>query len=305
MWFKNLRIYRFTEKPTFSAELLGELLSGRPFTPCQSQDEFSFGFVNPVNGSNDNLTIESGQYIGFCGKKEERILPSAAVNEELTKRVKEVEEREARKLPAKERARMKDELIFELLPRAMTKSSKTHAYIDVENGFLIVDSSSAKKAEDLLSHVRKCLGSLPVVPLQVKNKPYSVMTQWLLFTEENHHQKFTLDDECELRSPEEAGAIIRCKRQDVTLPQIKSHLDNGLQVHKLAMTWSDRISFTIDADLAIKRVKFLDLVQEKAADVEAFDETEQFEADFTIMTGELTTMLSDLIEAFGGLPPQD
>lgn len=302
MWFKNLRIYRFTEMPTVSAEQLHESLKDRPFLPCGSHDEFSFGFVNPVKDDSESTVFFAGQYVEICGKKEERILPSSAINEELAKRIKEIEEREARKLPTKERSRMKDELIFELLPRALTKSTKTHAYIDTENGFLIVDSSSAKKAEDLLSQLRKCLGSLPVTPLQVENKPHSVMTQWLTFTEANHHQNFTLDDECELRSPEEGGSIIRCKRQDLSLPEIKNHLDNGLQVHKLALTWNDRISFTLDVDLAIKRVKFLDLVQEKAADIEAFDEAEQFEADFTIMTSEITVMLDDLIEAFGGMP---
>ena len=301
MWFKNLRIYRFTALPTINSEQLNESLKARPFLRCGSHDEFSFGFINPAKDDAPSMIHVAGQYVAFCGKKEERILPSSAVNEELAKRFKDIEEREARKLPAKERNRIKDELIFELLPRALTKSSKTHAYIS-ENGFLIVDSSSAKKSEDLLRQLRKCLGSLPVVPLPVKNKPYSVMTQWLTFTESNHHQSFTLEDECELRSPEDGGPVIRCKRQDLSLPEIKNHLDNGLQVHKLALTWRDRISLTIDADLAIKRVKFLDLVQEKAAEIEAENEIKLFGADFTIMTGEITAMLSDLIEAFGGIP---
>jgi hypothetical protein len=71
------------------------------------------------------------------------------------------------------------------------------------------------------------------------------------------------------------------------LPEIKNHLDSGKQVIKLAMSWADRLSFVLDESLAVKRLKFLDLIQEQAADIEAFDETEQFDADFSIMSAEL------------------
>lgn len=70
----------------------------------------------------------------LCGKKEEKVVPGSVVNEMLQERISEIEEREARKLPAKERNRLKDELIFELLPRAFSFSKKTYAYIDSQGG---------------------------------------------------------------------------------------------------------------------------------------------------------------------------
>ena len=73
-----------------------------------------------------------------------------------------------------------------------------------------------------------------------------------------------IEDECELRSQEEEAAIIRCKRHDLALPEIKNHLDSGKQVIKLAMSWADRISFMLDESLSVKRLKFLDLIQEQA-----------------------------------------
>ena len=151
-----------------------------------------------------------------------------------------------------------------------------------------IDAASTKKAEDLLSLLRKSLGPLPVVPIGAGIKPALVMTNWLLTNSAPENIAFA--DECELRSPEQEGAIIRCKRHDLTLPEIKNHLDSGKQVINLAMTWADRISFVLDENLQIKRLKFLDLIQEQSAEVEAFDEVELFKTDLLIMADELSKL---------------
>jgi recombination associated protein RdgC len=296
MWFKNLAIYRFTEPFTLSPETLEQKLQQQPFTPCGGHDEFSFGWTSPLGRSSDALLHANNGFMMICAKKEEKVIPSSVINEMLQDRISDIEEREARKLPGKERTRIKDELIFELLPRAFSFSKKTYAYIDSQGGWLVVDAASAKKAEDLLSNLRKCIGSLPVVPIGASIKPANTMTQWLL----NHDspKDIVIEDECELRSPEEEGGIIRCKRHDLALPEIKNHLDSGKQVIKLAMSWADRLSFVLDESLAVKRLKFLDLIQEQAADIETFDEIEQFDADFSIMSAELAQFIPRLLELF-------
>jgi recombination associated protein RdgC len=232
----------------------------------------------------------------LCGKKEEKVIPSSVINEMLSERISEQEATEARKLPAKERNQIKDELIFDLLPRAFSFSRKTYAYIDTQGGWLVVDAASPKKAEELLSTLRKCLGSLPIVPLGAGLKPTGIMTQWLI--DNAAPQDFVIEDECELRSPEEAGGIVRCKRHDLGLPEIKNHLDSGKQVIKLALCWAERLSFVLDEQLLIKRLKCLELIQEQAAEVEAFDDSEQFDTDFSIMTAELAQFLPRLLSLF-------
>lgn len=296
MWFKNLAIYRFTEPFTLSPEALEQKLQQQPFQPCGGHDEFSFGWTSPLGKASDALVHANNGFMMICAKKEEKVIPTSVINEMLQEKISEIEEREARKLPGKERTRVKDELIFELLPRAFSFSRKTYAYIDSQGGWIVVDAASPKKAEDVLSLLRKCLGSLPVVPIGASLKPASVMTHWLL-----HHdapKDVLIEDECELRSPEEEGAIIRCKRHDLALPEIKNHLDNGKQVIKLALSWAERLSFVLDENLAVKRLKFLDLIQEQAADVEAFDDVEQFDADFSIMSAELAQFFPRLLELF-------
>lgn len=297
MWFKNLSIFRLTEAFTLSAEELEEKLEVVAFRPCGSHEDFSLGWVSPV-GKTAPLVHSANGFMMICTKKEERVLPASVLNEMMQEKIAETEEAEERKLSKKERTAIKDELIFELLPRAFTFSRKLYAYIDVQGGFLVVDSASANKAEDLLSLLRKCLGSLPAVPLNTVEKPIATMTEWLL-TQETP-KDVTIEDECELRSPEEAGGVIRCKRHDLSLPEIKNHLDIGKQVIKLAINWDDRLSFILDENLSVKRLKFLDLVQDQVTDTNADDEAARFDVDFSIMSLELANFIPRLLEIFGG-----
>jgi len=298
MWFKNLSIFRLTEAFTLTPEELEQKLEAMSFRPCGSHEESTFGWTSPVTKSAQQWVHSCNGFMMLCGKKEERVLPASVVNEMVQEKILETEEQQGRKLSKKERSAIKDETIFELLPRAFTFSRKIYAYIDPKGGWLIVDAASAKNAEDLLSLLRKCLGSLPAVPINTVEKPVSTMTQWLINNQAP--DGITIEDECELRSPEEAGAIIRCKRHDLALPEIKNHLDSGKEVIKLAVNWADRISFIIDEHLAIKRLRFLELCQDQVADIEADNDAEKFDADFSIMSSELANFLPRLLELFGG-----
>jgi len=299
MWFKNLALYRFTEPFTLAADELEQKLDDKRFTPCGKQDEFSLGWTSPVGGSSEQLIHASNGFMMLCLKKEEKVIPAGVINEMLQEKIAEKEQQEARKLSKKERTALKDELIFELLPRAFSFSKKTFAYIDPKGGWMVVDAASAKKAEDFLSHLRKCLGSLPLVPVNTVDKPVTVMTGWLV-DNATTPKDLVIEDECELRSPEEEGSIIRCKRHNLSLPEITNHLDTGKQVIKLAVNWTDRLSFIIDENLAVKRLKFLDLIQDQVTDTDAEDEVARFDVDFSIMSLELSNFLPRFLEIFGG-----
>ncbi len=298
MWFKNLSIFRLTEDFVLTQDELEQKLEALPFRPCGGHEESTFGWTSPVGKSSPSLVHGANGFMMICGKKEEKVLPSAVVNEMVQEKILATEEEQGRKLSKKELTAIKDELIFELLPKAFTFSRKTYAYIDPKGHWLIVDSASAKKAEDLLSHLRKCLGSLPAVPLNTIEKPVVTLTQWLINNQTPND--IMIEDECELRAPEEEGGIIRCKRHDLALPEIKNHLDTGKVAIKLAISWADRLSFVIDEHLSIKRLRFLELIQDQVADIESADEIEQFDVDFSIMSLELSNFLPRLLELFGG-----
>jgi len=189
-------------------------------------------------------------------------------------------------------------VLTDLLPRAFTRSSHLYAYIDPHDGWVVVDSATAKKAEELLSTLRETLGSLRVRPLAVNNSPAMTLTRWL---EKAPPAGFELGDECELKEPVDKGGVMRGRRIDLASTEVRSHLDAGMQAAKLAVEWQERIGCLLCDDLGIRRLRFLDLVMQEAAEVDAEDTLARFDADFALMGLELARFIPAVVEAFGGI----
>ncbi len=297
MWFKNLRIYRLTEAWEHTPDALNTALEAHCFNPVGSLDIFRYGFIEPLGRHGHEFIHITNGNIMICAKKQEKILPAAVVNEKVEEKALAISEAESRNVGRKERQTLKDEIIFSLLPKAFAKSSLDYAYIAPQERLIIVNSSSAKRAEDLLSKLREALGSLRVIPLSCKNVPTQTMTHWL------HSGKlaadFELGEECELQAGKD-GRVIRCKKQDLTANEILNHINSGMFVSKLAVTWKESIHCILDDQLAVKRLKFDDVISDKANDRNPEGKAEQFDADFAIMSGELKNFIAALLNAFGG-----
>jgi recombination associated protein RdgC len=302
MWFKNLALLRFTEAFTLSGAELEALLEQRRFSPCGSLEPVSAGWFPPLGKEHFPLVHQSGGFIMLCLQKEEKILPAAAINDIVAERVEQIEATEARPVRRKEREGIRDEVMQDMLPRAFSHTRRTYGYIDVRGGWLVVDSASARKTEDFVALLRQAVGSLPVKPLVTCERPGAIMTHWLASGE--LPPDVTLESECELRSPEEDGGIVRCRRHDLEAPEIQNHLEAGKEVIKLSISWNDRLSLVLDEALSVKRLRFLDLVQEAAADVETDDPAQRFDLDFSIMSLEIAAFVPVLTAMFGGEPSQ-
>ena len=298
MWFKNLLIYRFTQPFSLNAEELDSLLAQHTFTPCGSQDSAKLGWVPPIGGDSENLVHANTDNVIVCLQRQEKVLPAAVVNEFLAERVQDIKENEERGVGRKERFELKDQIIFELLPRAFSRTKKLYAYIDRQQGLLVIDTTSYTRAEELMNALREAVGSLPLLPIKARNIAEHSMTNWLQSgqTPEN----FTIGGECELRDKSDDSAVIRCKNQDLSAREITSHLDSGMYVNKLELNWNGGIECVVDSKLAIKKLKFDDLITDKASDVETESSAEQFDVDFAIMTGEFAKFIPVLISCFGG-----
>ncbi|WP_019613466.1 recombination-associated protein RdgC [Psychromonas ossibalaenae] len=298
MFFKNLQVYRFTRPLEQDAEALEKNLEEFKFKACGSQDVSKLGWVFPMGKSGSMYTHLASKQILICLKKEEKMLPAGVIKDQVNERAEAIELEQGRALKKKEKDSLKEEIIMQLLPRAFSRTSQTFAWIDPESDMLYVDASSSRKAEELISLLRKTLGSLPVVPVQLKNQADVVMTDWL--AEGNIPANFKLEDEAELCSALEGGGIIRCKQQDLLSEEIKNHLSADKFVTKLALNWADSISFIIGEEFAFKRIKFADVLQEQNEDIDKDDFAARFDADFALMTGEIKQLIPAVIEAFGG-----
>ena len=98
-----------------------------------------------------------------------------------------------------------------------------------------------------------------------------------------------------MKSPEEDGAIVRLKQQELTADEVMRHLDTGKQVTKLAMMYQDRVTFIMQDDISLKRVKFTEIVKEQTDDIPSEDKLAKLDADFTLMTAEFSELLPYLI----------
>ncbi|WP_444914299.1 recombination-associated protein RdgC [Microbulbifer sp. TRSA007] len=299
MWFKNLRIYRLTKEFSLDAEKLNELLEPHAFVPCGSQDSTRYGWVPPLGRHGSQLLHATNGYLMVCAKKQEKVIPAAVVNEKVEELAQAISEKEARQVGRKERQNLKDEILLEMRPKAFARSRLQYAYIAPQDGWVVVDASSASAAEELLENLREAISSLAVVPLSAKNLPQQTMTHWLSAPEAP--LQFDFGHECELRDPKDSGSVIRCKNQDLCAEEIHNHLVAGLQVHKLGLTWRGGVEFLVDDQLSLKRIKFSDELLEKADSTDAESAAQRFDADFAVMTLEISALTKDLLSAFGGV----
>lgn len=297
MWFKNLRIYKFTKNIDLSPETLEGALAEQNFSPCTNMDFSRYGWVPPLGKSSELYTHSCSGYTLICARKQEKILPPAAINEMVEEKIVDFEAAQARSVYRKEKRTIKEDVIHTLLPRALTRSFLTYAYFDPKQKLLIIDSASSNKAEEFMEHLRATLGSLPVVPLKCHGDAAGVMTRWI---QDTTPDAFGLDNECELQNPRESKNIVRCKNQELESAEILSHLKAGKRIIQLALVWRDAIRFVLSEDFSVKRLRFEDTIQEQA-EGDDNDKATQFDQDFAVMTLQLYQFINELLEEFGGL----
>ena len=298
MWFKNIALFRFTEPFTLTETEFEERLASYCLRPCGSHELFSLGWLPPIKSGTGQLLHTTARCHMLCLGKEEKVLPAAVINEILAERCSELEEKQARRLRRKERENLRDEIVFDLLPKALSFSKRTYAYIDIKGQWLVIDTGSQNSTDEFTSFLRKSLDSLPISVPITQIRPASTMTRWL--SEHTIPSDLTLEDECELRSADHENNTVRCKRQDLLSDEIQGHLKAGKECIKLALSWNDRLNFVLDESLSLKRLRFLEQVQDQVSEIQSEDATDIFDADFSIMSLELAAFFPRLFELFGG-----
>lgn len=255
--FKNAMI--FTIPPT--VDLTAWLDSARPvdhvLKPVGPMEISSVGFVPPVNDGADpaEYAVKAGDYTLITVGTQVRRLPGSAVDAELAERVAKFEAENGRKLGRKLRRQMRDDIMVELLPRALVVHGRLDAYIDHARRLLVVNTPSPRAAEMVVGLIRAELGSFPALPLNAEVAPRSVLTDWL--ANGPAADGLGLGEECELRDP--AGeSVARIAGQELHGEEIETHLQAGKQAVKLQLYLRDQARFTVTERPSIVKFKLLD-----------------------------------------------
>jgi recombination associated protein RdgC len=290
MFFRNLTLFRFPTTLDFSQ--LDSLLAEVPLKPVGALELSSRGFVSPFGRDSEELSHRIGNSIWLTVGGEDRLLPAAVVNDLLGKKLAEIEQKEGRKPGGRTRKRIKEDLVHELLPRAFVRPSRTDALLDLEHGFVAVDSSSRKSAENVVSEIRHAMGSFPALPLNAEVAPRSILTGWI--AGEPLPEGLALGEECEMKDAMDGGAVVKCQNQDLQSDEIAKHLEAGKQVTKLALTLDDHLSFVLGEDLIIRKLKFLDGAVDQLENTEREDLRAELDARFALMSGEVKRLFAVL-----------
>ncbi len=293
MLFRNAQIFRLTSAVPES-DALAEALAANAFTPCSGLRPSSFGWVTPVSITDGPLCHEVAGCVLLCARREDKVIPSSALNEVLQEKVERLEQMEGRKLRSKEKMRLKDDAMAELLPRALARSKQILGYISLKDEMLIIDSASTAEAELFINCLRDSLGTFAVVPPQVKSKPTDLYTHWL------NTQKLPVDfgfgDACDLVDIED-GASVTCRKQDIASREIRTHLEAGKICTRIGLRWHSDLRLTVDKDLILRQIKV------ESSDDDMDEEENPFarlDAAFVNMTLEFSRFLPALFAALGG-----
>ncbi|NVM77036.1 recombination associated protein RdgC [Duganella sp. SG902] len=294
MWFKNLQIYRLPAPWAYTPEQLEQALASQAFTPASSNELLRQGWDKPrPNGG--LVHVVNKQMLILLGT-EKKLLPNTVINQVAKARAAEMEEAQGFAPGKKAMKELKERVADELLPRAFSIRSNVWTWIDPVNGWLVVDAASPAKADEVIKLLLKAVDRMPLESLRVQRSPVGVMTEWLQTDEAP--AGFTVDMDTELRATGESKAAVRYVKHSLDPEEVRRHIAAGKQCTRLAMTWESKISFVLTEQLAIKGVKPLDVLDEKDAGVRNDDE--RFDGDFMLMTGELSKLMADVVEALGG-----
>lgn len=286
---KNATIYRMSAP--VSQEDLNAALAKFMFTEPGKREAQSMGFI-PYSPETD-LAHQVGAVIVGALRVDKKQIPSSAVKQFVAERCAEIEAQQGFKPGRKQTKEIKEQVIDELLARALCATKRVNFYIWED--LLLIDSTSGATCDTVIGALAKCLDPFPVAVMHTVQSPATAMTSWLVSDEPP--DSFSVDQEVEMRASTEARSSVRWLHESVRNDEVQTHYASGKACTKMALTWADKISFVLNEKGVLSRIKPLDVISlADGAEVEEDD----LDGRITLHAGEIYTLAKDMIDALGG-----
>jgi recombination associated protein RdgC len=305
MFFKNASFYKLGENRKFTVDELRTALEQNTFVECLATQTFNSGFVSPIEGD-DRLVIQiKPNVFAICLKRQEKIIPSSSVKESVDKKIKELQQDNV-PIDKKLKSEIKDNVSVELATRALSKIEKTVSYFDLENGWLVVDTAAAKKAEHLLSKLwlaLKCKEGEIFTATPLCKALVAGFNQ-LEFEinhpefESNFKNHFSIDTKFIAKN--EDGKKISYSDAELSSSKLREYISSGMNLIELGFKFKENIAFVLDKKFIIKRLNFLEGSKEDYS-LTYDNKTDQFLVQMFLTVSELGELLNALVDGFGGL----
>lgn len=291
MWFNNALLYHFQldDASDLNASLADERLK-----PCPPHARFTYGWLPAFA---DEMVQEVAGSSLICMGKEERILPRGVINKILMEKIQQIENQHGRTVKRAERAQLAEELEFELLPKSFCVQKKLHALLDHASQRLIINTSSANQATQLISLLRKSVAGLNIDPLNHQENLALKFAGWI-HDPESLPTHFQLASDCLLFSLDDEKKRIHCKGYELPAEEIITLLSQGMATAEISLIWKERIQLTLTQDFVFKKIKSLEFLIDDFNEIKKLDEEYlQQDAALTLLSGELRQLTDDLFDA--------
>lgn len=291
---KNAIVYK-AELP--QAKALEQHLAESKFVEAGSLDWKAAGFV-PIKETGELVsTFEGG--LAFAVRYDTRILPASVIRMETDKRIQRIEEQELRRVGRKESLLVRDEVIGELLPKALMKTAIVTCFYDQARQYLIVPVSSKQLADVATSLLIHAVGSVKTTTINVSDVKLGLTTklqQWLEHAEgEPFGSDFTPAGRAKLvLTGEERKQSVAIDMSDLENARaaILDAIVKGFKVAELGMAFQSKTGLRLTADFQLRGLSF----EYEPADVEDMHELWQHKACIQVLeVGHIIDGLCDLL----------
>src|SRR5688572_19705105 len=146
MWFKNLLVYRLKPDTRLKADSVEEKLKENALQPCGSFEMESRGWVAPRAEDRFLHSLERQWLITFGVNQ--KLLPGSVITQTAKERAAKFAGKQEHPVGRKQMREIRERVIEELMPKALSRRRTLAAWIDPVNGWLAVDTAAAKKADE-------------------------------------------------------------------------------------------------------------------------------------------------------------
>lgn len=298
MQFRHLTVYQLTQPLEAGLANLETLLAAHPFRPCGTLEMRTEGWVPPMGEQGKSLVHAGDKALLMALSIEEKVIPASTVRDKVADKIAEMLAAEpARVISSKEKKEIREQIEHAMLPHAPTRRRVTYGYLDLDRGRLVINESTSTKASAFTAALRTALGSLPVAPLKPAQEPAGLMTEWL--SKQDVPSDFQLLEDAVLKDVDGEGGSITLRKQDLLSDEVRRHLDGNKIVAKLGLAFRDRLSFALDANLVVTKLKLSDVTTESLNGIDDADGAALFDAEFHLMVAEYRNLIEALAKTFG------
>lgn len=166
----------------------------------------------------------------------ERILPGKVRDEELAKRVAKLEQQQGHKVSKKDYAQLRDQVEFDLLPRAfIRRTSVPVLFRSIVTPHMLVCTSSQKRADDVCAIVRGVFGET-IAPWKLEtNRALEAVLTTLAQAQGMDDDRFMPADAAVLKGSNKK--TIRIKDKDMGDSDLESLLSEDYEVTELRIAY--------------------------------------------------------------------